>query len=344
MSRTFGTDQSSFIMTQLRSMGKKVKKRGREIHVQCLNPHHVDKHPSMSIRADGAVFICRSCGYKGSWAKLVSQLGLPPLPGSDQPVDPITAAAADIAERASTNREPSGAVAHIMNQHRLNTTTKPRNLVPWTRGPFRGISAETLARLDTKLWRDRNVNRIYWPFYMRGEEVGGTGRVLPESEPTRLDNEDEALYKARLKDWYRDGNPKYRNVVAAPVKTVLYPYDLFDHPTVVVLVEGPTSAIRLIDAGICAYAVLGVENWSVVKRAALVSRGIKGVILLFDGDEAGRRATKEIGADLETSVKVLAIDLPDKKDPGDMSDRWLALVKYEYEELVRAFQESARTG
>lgn len=348
MSRAFGTDQSSFIMTQLRSMGKKVKKRGREIHVQCLNPSHVDAHPSMSIRSDGAVFICRSCGYRGSWAKLVRQLGLPPLPGSDQPVDEITRAAADIRDRtAQDERAPTAALGRILNTHRLNTSTRPR-LSPWTRGPFRGVSAATLARLDTRLWRDRGVDRIYWPFYMgkddKGEprEVGGTGRVLPESEPKRLPDESDVDFKDRLKAWYRDGNPKYRNVVAAPVKTVLYPYDLFDHPRVIVLVEGPTSAIRLIDAGIAAWAILGVENWSDVKRELLVAKGVKAVILLFDGDDAGRRATKEIAADLETSVKVQALELPDRRDPGDMSDRWLALVRHEYQELVRAFEERVR--
>lgn len=334
MSVRFGTDQSEFILSQLRGRGKRCKKKGKEILVQCLNPSHADQHPSMSIRADGAVFLCRSCGYRGSWKKLVRDLGFTPLPGSGEEADPVARGAAEARGTWMDAQDKASRIASDLNQ-----VQRPSGLRPWTRGAFRGYSAETLKRLETSLWKDhKGIMRAFWPFYdVSGRFAGGTGRVLPESEPIHLDTETDEEYRIRLKEWYRSENPKYRNVTGGKVKRILFPLHIYPQmPEVVVLVEGPTSAIRLIDAGIDALAILGVENWSDIKSSKMIGR-TKGVILLFDGDAAGRKATEVVRADLEAHMETVVLDLPDGVDPGDMNGNWLALVRYEFDRLREKF-------
>lgn len=306
-------------------MGKRAKKRGREILVQCLNPAHRDEHPSMSIRADGAVFICSSCGYKGNWHKLVQQLGLPPLPGSDQPKDEVLENQAALKEMVH-----QGPLAKAVNL----SIRLPTRLAPWPGGDFRGFSERTLRRLGTQVWSDRDIKRIYWPFMLHGKIVGGSGRVLPEYEPKPVDGETKDEYKVRLKTWYRYEHPKYRNVHGVHAKQVLYPYDIYGSLDTVVLVEGQTSAIRLIDAGIDAMAILGVENWSDTKRGLLRSKGVRHIILLFDGDDAGRRATEALLQSLSADFFVQAYYLPDGVDPGDMDELWLNFVRRKFMKLA----------
>jgi len=42
------------------------KKTTGQVVVKCLNPYHIDNHPSCSISLDKGVFNCFSCGHKGS--------------------------------------------------------------------------------------------------------------------------------------------------------------------------------------------------------------------------------------------------------------------------------------
>lgn len=39
---------------------------GEEIKIKCLNPEHVDSHPSMGVNTYSGVFHCLSCGFKGN--------------------------------------------------------------------------------------------------------------------------------------------------------------------------------------------------------------------------------------------------------------------------------------
>ena len=180
---------------------------------------------------------------------------------------------------------------------------------------------------------DRGIQRVYWPFCMKGKVVGGSGRVHPEWEPKRQLDEDAATFKARLKAWYRDEHPKYRNVYGISAKKILYPYDIYGPLDTVVLVEGQTSAIRLIDVGVDAMAILGVLNWSDTKRGLLRSKCVRNIILLFDGDEAGRKLTEELVRELSKDFTVYALYLPDGVDPGDMDALWVNLVRRKFLKL-----------
>jgi len=216
----------------------------------------------------------------------------------------------------------------------------PSMTEPWTEGPYRGFSADILTRLGTLLWHDFRrdgtaVERILWPFYMNGQLMGGSGRVLDSSEPVRWDYEDDDAWKARRKTFYRS-HPKYRNLYNTKALQILYGFDLFKTMPTVVLAEGPTSTIKLLDAGLPALGILGAENWSELKAALLISKGAKNVVMCFDGDKAGRQVAMHVTEDLENLVDLYRIDLPEDTDPDDCPSAWFDFIVHEVTKLTLA--------
>jgi Toprim-like len=62
----------------------------------------------------------------------------------------------------------------------------------------------------------------------------------------------------------------------------------------IVLVEGPRDALRLCSLGIPCVAILGTHSWSDRKTAILSNVGVERVVSCFDGDLAGKIATRLI--------------------------------------------------
>ena len=90
-----------------------------------------------------------------------------------------------------------------------------------------------------------------------------------------------------------------------------------------VLVEGYWSAIRLHRLGIPVVALMGT---SVSEEQAQMIRdlGYKFAILLLDGDDAGRNATKEASFVLSQHVYVRSIALPDGEKPDSVEEGFLS--------------------
>lgn len=95
--------------------------------------------------------------------------------------------------------------------------------------------------------------------------------------------------RARLHE--TDPGPKY--FFNANLVKVLYPFDLLLEMdcTTIVLVEGIADAYRLINQGIPALALLGV-NLLPIMEEQLALLDVKNVIICLDGDAAGRTAVR----------------------------------------------------
>mgnify|MGYP002631884098 CR=1 FL=1 len=85
----------------------------------------------------------------------------------------------------------------------------------------------------------------------------------------------------------------------------------------VVLVEGPWDALALAQVGVPALALLGV-HLSVEQMGLLEQAG--DVIVMLDGDLAGKAGAREIVQRLDGARRV---DVPDGRDPGDLGEREL---------------------
>ena len=85
--------------------------------------------------------------------------------------------------------------------------------------------------------------------------------------------------------------------------------------TTAILVEGPRDALMLNQNGIPALGILGVSSWSETKVELLESLGIDRVILAFDSDDAGRKATSTIYKKLKSNIKTECFEWNEGQDP-----------------------------
>jgi DNA primase len=96
----------------------------------------------------------------------------------------------------------------------------------------------------------------------------------------------------------------------------------------IIVVECPWAVMRLRQAGIPnAVSLLGTQLF---KDQIVWLAKAPGILLLLDGDHAGRQASARIAKSLQTLTTVYTHLLPDNKEPEDLSDRSLASIVQKY--------------
>ncbi|GKT08797.1 CHC2 zinc finger domain-containing protein [Desulforhabdus sp. TSK] len=96
----------------------------------------------------------------------------------------------------------------------------------------------------------------------------------------------------------------------------------------VVVVECPWAAIRLSQAGLpSVVSLLGTQIFD--DQIAWLAKA-PGILLLLDGDPAGREASARIANSLQAFTTVYTHLLPDNKEPEDLSDQALAAIVMKY--------------
>ncbi|MCS7249332.1 MAG: DNA primase [candidate division WOR-3 bacterium] len=142
-------------------------------------------------------------------------------------------------------------------------------------------------------------NRIIFPiFNRRGKVIGFGGRVFEEEiEPKYLNSPETLIFKKgeNLYGFYQTSNFLTKN---KPI-----------------LVEGYFDLLSLFDKGIKNLAA-PLGTGFTIEQAKLLKKYCEEVIILFDGDNAGREATKRvIEIALKASLNPLIALLPDGYDP-----------------------------
>jgi DNA primase len=140
---------------------------------------------------------------------------------------------------------------------------------------------------------------------LQGHPIGYAGR--------RLDPKQVKLYG------------KWKLPPALPKSALFYNFhrvSSYTHKSLVI-VEGPWAVMRLAQLNIPAVALLGI-HLSTTQRDLLPT--LQRVILMLDGDCAGRRATTRIQNALESNTKVHTITLPLDHDPDDLTDDQLSSI------------------
>ena len=146
---------------------------------------------------------------------------------------------------------------------------------------------------------DRFRNRLMFPIIdVRGNIIGFGGRVMDDSTPKYLNSPETVIFNKR------------KNLFALNIarKSKL---------GYLILVEGYMDAIALHQYGFdCAVASLGTSLTE--EHAILISRYVEQVVLIYDGDEAGQRATKRAIPILEKAgIRVKVLQMKDAKDPDE---------------------------
>ncbi|QJT71177.1 DNA primase [Vibrio phage vB_VcorM_GR11A] len=295
--------------------------------VEILCPFHAgDSSPSCGIyvapdgRAPVGWTYCLGCGTSVHWNVLAKKLGLEHIEGKD------------------TKRDSTGFSDQSMNRIRKSLLAAGGNSIgdymaewqmplplPFLSQEWRGISGALIKEMGCMVGIDRREKEpfLIMPVNVRGKMI--------------------AAIKARFAP--KDGSPSYVISDDSPLRTKgLF---MFDHVRDmlksgkykwVVLVEGQRDALRLIQYGIPAVAMLGVSSWSEKKKRLLLSLGV-GIVLCMDGDKAGVGAMRQLREDLTGACPLKVMNLmteskriAEKKgitvkaakvDPGSMSLKFI---------------------
>jgi DNA primase len=164
------------------------------------------------------------------------------------------------------------------------------------------LEAGLLARRDDGTLRPRFWNRLLFPIHdLRGRVVGFGGRVLGEGEPKYLNSPDSPVFhKGRLLYNLHQAKQAIRQAEYA------------------VVVEGYFDALRLVHTGIePVVAPLGTGLTG--DQAALLGRFTEQVILLYDADAPGMRASfRAADVLLRAGLRVSVATLPPGEDPDTL--------------------------
>ena len=149
---------------------------------------------------------------------------------------------------------------------------------------------------------DRFRDRLMFPIIdIRGNVIGFGGRIMNDKDPNAakyLNSPETQIFNKR-KNLFGLNYAK---------KTKL---------EYLILVEGYMDAIALHQYGFdCAVASLGTSLTE--EHAVLISRYVEQVVLIYDGDAAGQRATQRAIPILEKAgIRVKVLQMKDAKDPDE---------------------------
>ena len=149
---------------------------------------------------------------------------------------------------------------------------------------------------------DRFRDRLMFPIIdIRGNVIGFGGRIMNNNDPNAAKylNSPETLIFNKRKNLFALNYAKKSKL------------------GYLILVEGYMDAIALHQYGFdCAVASLGTSLTE--EHAVLISRYVEQVVLIYDGDEAGQRATRRAIPILEkTGIRVKVLQMKDAKDPDE---------------------------
>jgi len=323
---------------------------------KCLCPWHDDHKPSLQINPDRQTYKCWVCGEGGDifsfvmkhenvgFAEAITLLaeragieikrqGRPSTPGSADPKAPLLKAmawAVDEYHRALVDSSEGEMARRYLDDRGITHESiekfklgyAPDNwewLLP--RAAKQQISVEGLERSGLCARRqsgngmyDRFKGRVLFPIRdQQNRPVALGGRVLPRPEPEVVD--DNAKQMA-----------KYINSPETPLfskSQMLYGLEIAG-PAIrqvgtVIVMEGYTDCIVAHQMGVGnAVAVLGTalteRHLPVLKRMGDRIR----IVLVLDGDEAGRRRSNDIlELFLAQQIDLRILTLPDNLDPCD---------------------------
>ena len=177
----------------------------------------------------------------------------------------------------------------------------PAGATPYTK-TFRGISAQTLKHFEAFYTHqvEKLQDRIIFPI----RDI--TGKTVAYVARHTLSN----------------GNPRYINY-PSKVQLPVFPPQVPAGYKSLVLVEGVFDMLNLYDKGLknvtCTFGTNTLQADTKLKLLPFKAQGISHIYILFDGDDAGKKAAQILKPIIEESEFIVEIvKLPDDTDPGDL--------------------------
>ena len=304
----------------------------------CVCPFHDDNNPSMSVSREKQIYRCFSCGATGNVFTFVKDYENVSFIEAVKMVADIAGISVSIGpiKRKNTRNEEMYEVyrlSHKFYQNNIHTTEgkyakeylKERQIDESVIKEFQiGLSLKN-SDLLTKLlikkefpqqvlvgsglvnessygYRDAYYNRIMFPLWdLNGNVVGFSGRIYHGESDSKYVNtkETEIFKKGELLYHYHQAK------------------DICRQKNTVIVMEGFMDVIRAYTVGV--NNVVATMGTAVTKQQAqLIKRLARNVILCFDGDEAGAKATLACSNELALiGVVPKVVRLEDGLDPDD---------------------------
>lgn len=280
--------------------GRKTIQRERAM-IQC--PFHNDDTPSGSINLDTmerhaplGYFSCFGCKKKAKWNDLAQVFGLKTI-GRPKTLTSEHFAAPDAYKEDLLADDVDHDEGETNDVKRFPDLADLEFEDEFPFDEWRDVPVSILKKVGAKFARhvEYETHYVWIPVMVQGRLEGYTNAKL--QKPT-------------------NGKPSYLN---APGRwSNKYGLLYYDYAVklmkkkglrTIVLVEGQRDGLRLLLQGIPAMAVIGALNWSARKRSLLEDLGLERVIIAFDGDDAGLKATKVVYKDVRKffDVKYLAL-------------------------------------
>ena len=322
-------------------------KKGGNLFGLC--PFHNEKTPSFSVSPDKQIYHCFGCGKGGGVVNFIMEienLSFPeavkfladragmtvPEDGQDQELPRLRKRMLELNKEAarwfhSRLSQPAGekAAAYLQKRQISRKTAVNFGLGYAPEGwdnllkamGEKGYGQEELIRagLATRSSKggayDKFRDRLMFPVLdVRGEVLGFSGRALADGQEPKYLNSPETLVFSKRRILY--GIHRAKNTKRGSF----------------LLVEGNIDVVTLHQAGFD-NAVASMGTALTTEQTRLISRYAKEIVLCYDNDPAGRKATEralDILKDSEFSVKVLK--LPDRMVDG-------AAVKIDADDFIK---------
>ena len=305
-----------------------------------LCPFHSEKSPSFSVNRDKQIYYCFGCGHGGGAVNFIREIENLPFVEAVEFLAkragmqmPDTGSREDASRRArllSLNRDAARFYVELLKRPvgvKAVEYMRRRGIPPKTaRGFGLGVAPDAWNTLtdemrargytDTELLatglakqsrREGAGNSIYDAFRDRlmfpvidihQNVIGFSGRILGDGEPKYLNSPDTPVFS------------KSRNLFALN-------FAKSSKLGMLILTEGNIDVVSLHAAGIdCAVASLGTSLTG--EQARLMSRYTKKVVICYDNDAAGLKATtRAIGILEKTELEVRVLRLDGAKDPDE---------------------------
>ena len=310
--------------------------RGKNYFGIC--PFHDDHNPSMSVSNEKQMYKCFVCGAAGNVFNFVQNYEKISYYEAVKKVADKSGIIVDIdinAKKSDDKFSEEYEIYDISNkfyQNNLNTTLgkiarkylKERNIDEDIIKHFqiglslndnnltklllnKGYSDDLLVRSGISIRKENNVfdiykNRIMFPLWDKnGKTIGFSGRIYEGNDESKYVNTMET-------DIFKKGYLHYNYDNAR--EEVLKKDEI-------VIVEGFMDVIRLYTIGI-KNVVASMGTAITKEQVSLIRKLTKNVILMFDGDKAGEKATKsfiEISKGIDFNIKIVRLE--EDLDPDD---------------------------
>jgi len=300
--------------------------KGEQLTISC--PFHKEKTPSCKVHTGKKVFNCFGCGAGGNILEFIvlKENGNPKdsadfrlgalkaveIMGGTAQNDQKTTSTAPSKDQKSTSINSDS--ISVKSQNLDDSEVKVNNVLPFALTPDpthaflenRGLTQAQISEFGLG-FQDRGMmkNRIVFPIHNENNElIAYSGRWVDEDVPAG-----EMRYK--LPEGF------YKSLVLYNLNRVISNFPETKH---VVIVEGFWSAIRLHSAGVPVVSCFGtsLSNEQIV---LLKKIGIEKVMLIFDGDDAGRKGIENTLPSLTTAFFVKTITLDEGIKPDSMDEQ-----------------------